>query len=191
MIVFLIEEPSMSPVVKKLMEELWPSGREGLHWQIITYQGKLDLQKNMARKMTGWNYNDPHFIILRDNDGADCFVLKKKLLDLVAETNKPHHVRLVCQHLEAWFLGDLAAVEAAFPQSKATALQERNPYRTPDEAANAEQLLEDLIGNTGKVGHAESIARHLSLYANRSPSFQAFLRLVDELIPLHSAQADV
>lgn len=141
MLVFLTEEQSMTPVLRKLLAELWPAALEGLHWHIIHHQGKADLESNLVEKMRSWNYNSPHFIILRDNDGGDCQALKKRLLDLATSTRKPHHIRIVCQELEAWFLGDLQAVEAAFPTSDATSYQNRNPYRSPDRATNPSQLI--------------------------------------------------
>lgn len=176
----------MSPVLRRLLQDHWPEATEGLHRQIIAHQGKADLESNMARKMGSWNYNSPHFIILRDNDGGDCKALKARLLGLAAPTGKPHHVRIVCQELEAWFLGDLAAVEAAYPESNATSFQHRNPYRSPDHPNNASQLIEDLTKTRGKVTRAEQISLHLDITANRSSSFQVLVRTLDQLIPAHS-----
>lgn len=185
MLVFLTEEPSMSPVLRQLLRELWPAAIEGLHWQIIAHQGKADLESNMAKKMESWNYNSPHFIILRDNDGGNCRRLKQRLLDRVNETNKPHHVRIVCQELEAWFLGDLAAVETAYPHSRATSFQNRTAYRTPDNPSNASQLVENLTGVSAKVGRAEQIAPHLNIEANGSTSFNVLKSTLHQLIPDH------
>lgn len=182
MLVFLTEELSMTPVLHKLLTELWPAASEGLDWQIIAHQGKADLESNMVRKIESWNYNAPHFIILRDNDGGDCLALKNRLLDLVSQTSKPHHIRIVCQELEAWFLGDLKAVEAAYPNSNAASKQNSNPYRTPDMPTNASQLIEQFTGVSTKVGRAEQIAHHLDLSANRSYSFQVLVRTLKTLI---------
>ena len=186
MLVFLTEEQSMTPVLRKLLAGLWPSALEGLHWHIIHHQGKADLESNLVDKMRSWNYNSPHFIILRDNDGGDCQALKNRLLDLATSTSKPHHIRIVCQELEAWFLGDLEAVEAAFPKSDATSYQNRNPYRFPDKPTHPSQLIAELTGTSAKVGRAEEIAPHLNSETNRSPSFQVLRRTLLQLIPSHS-----
>ena len=186
MLVFLTEEASISPVIRKLIHDLWPAAIEGLNWQIVAHQGKADLEANMVKKMKSWNYNSPHFIILRDNDGGDCRVLKQRLLTLVCGTGKPSHIRIVCQELEAWFLGDLAAVEAAYPLSRASAQQNRNPYRTPDVPTNASQLLDVLTGSTAKVGRSEQIAPHLDIHSNLSASFQMLVNLLRNLIPNHT-----
>lgn len=186
MIVFLTEEQSMSSVIKKVMTELCPYASEGFHWQIISHQGKADLETNLVRKMTTWNYNSPHFIILRDNDGGNCRTLKNRILELAAKTNKPHHVRLVCQELEAWFLGDLVAVERAYPDSNASSYATRNPYRTPDHPTNASQLLEELTQTSAKVGRANQIAQFLDLNANTSHSFNVFISTLKTLLPDHT-----
>ena len=186
MLVFLTEESSMSPVLRRVMVELWPDAHEGLDWQIIAHQGKADLEANLERKMRAWNYNTPHFIILRDNDGGDCRALKARLLQRASTSGKPHHVRIVCQELEAWFLGDLAAIEAAYPASLATAQQNRGPFRAPDNPPNAAQLTTQRTGTAAKVGRAALIAPHLDLDANASPSFNLLLSTLRALIPAHS-----
>lgn len=186
MLVFLTEEQSMTPVLRRLLGELWPAAYEGLHWQIIHHQGKADLESNLVDKMRSWNYNSPHFVILRDNDGGDCEALKSRLLALANKTEKPHHIRIVCQELEAWFLGDLAAVQAAYPDSQATERRNRTRYRQPDALTNASQLIEGLTGTLAKVGRAEKIAPHLAIDSNRSPSFQLLTRTLRDLIPAHS-----
>ncbi len=176
----------MTPVLRQLLLELWPDATEGFDWHIIAHQGKADLEANMAKKMESWNYNSPHFIILRDNDGGDCTALKARLRELIEQTGKPHHIRIVCQELEAWFLGDLAAVEAAYPGSKATTLENRNQYRHPDRPFNASQLIDNLTGTFAKVARAEQIAAHLDISSNRSRSFQVLIRTLQQLIPNHS-----
>jgi hypothetical protein len=178
MLVFLTEEPSMTPILRRMMTTLGPDCVEGLDWQVITHQGKADLQKNMVHKMRSWNYNSPYFIILRDNDGGDCKKLKHELLKLAAESGKPFHVRIVCQELEAWFLGDLPAIEAAFPRSNASGFENQSLYRSPDQATNANDLVQQLTGTSAKVGRAESIAPHLNIFTNRSPSFNLLVATI-------------
>lgn len=186
MIVFLTEEQSMTSVIKKVMAELCPNASEGFHWQIISHQGKADLESNLVKKMTSWSYNSPHFIILRDNDGGNCRTLKKRISGRASTTGKPHHVRLVCQELEAWFIGDLPAVEQAYPNSNARSYATRTPYRTPDSPTNASQLIEQITGTRAKVGRAEKIAPHLDLSNNRSHSFNILLSTLKALIPTHT-----
>lgn len=80
-------------------------------------------------------------LIVRDNDGADCRVLKKRLLSLVPVGAPEHRIRLVCQELESWFLGDLEAVASAYPTARRRALFARLGSRDPDDLTNASDLL--------------------------------------------------
>jgi len=183
MIVILSEERSMRDTLVALFARYYPSLLEGVHWQIIYFQGKADLEKNFPHKMRSWSHRSPHFIILRDNDGADCQVIKERLRLRAAPTGKPFHIRLVCQELEAWFLGDLAAVEAAYPSSRATRFQETAKYRNPDNINNASDELSRLTNVTGKTSKASAIARHLDLTRNRSHSIQVLFRTLADFFP--------
>ncbi len=183
MIVILSEERSMRDTLVALFSRYFPSLLEGIDWQVICFQGKADLEKNFSRKMRSWSHRSPHFIILRDNDGADCQRLKQKLHNSASETGKPFHIRLVCQELEAWFLGDLTAVETAYPASQATKFQKSKKYRTPDSLTNASQELSRLTGIQGKTSKASAIAKHLDHSRNHSHSFQVFFRTLQSIFP--------
>lgn len=186
MIVFLAEEASMTAALKQVVPRVWPSGTEGVNWLALHFQGKQDLEKNIRQKMQEWNYGDPHFIILRDQDGGDCQKLKQELLAKCEEGGKPHHVRVVCQELENWLLGDLEAVEAAFPQSKAGKFIDKVKFRNPDKLTNASDELEHLVDFKGKIVRAQSIAGHLNIERCRSHSFGVFISKVKELMSDHS-----
>lgn len=180
----------MEPVLRKMLSDRWPGSIEGSDWIIITHSGKADLQTNLIRKMRSWSFNDPYFIILRDNDGGDCRAIKHDLLNRAEQAGKPHSVRIVCQELEAWFLGDLAAVGAAFPGSKATQRQTKSNARNPDVFPNASQLIEQLTGSAAKVGRAQIIAQHLNISANRSPSFRLLVSTIDSLVSRRNPPVD-
>jgi len=180
MIVVLTEEQSMRVALRTLFEAQWPERLHGVDWHIISFQGKADLERRMAEKMRAWNYADPHFVILRDNDGGDCRALKQKIRADVENGGKPHHIRIVCQELESWFIGDLAAVAAAYPNRSVRA--GAGKYRDPDRLNNAAQELADLVGERGKVGRAERIAQHLQPGRNRSTSFRIAYRTFAELL---------
>jgi len=181
MIVILSEERSMRVTLVPLFARLYPSLVEGIHWQVIHFQGKADLEKNFPRKMEGWSHLSPHLIILRDNDGADCQALKARLTERAAATGKPFHIRIVCQELESWLLGDLAAVEAAYPGSRATTFAGTAKYRDPDKLTNASAELAKLISIPGKISRAHAVAKHLQPEVNRSHSFLVFLRTFQSL----------
>jgi hypothetical protein len=90
--------------LKAIIREDLKDAIEGIDWLIISFQGKADLEKQFPHRIKSWNYNSPHFIILRDNDGGDCLVLKEKLSARARETGKPFSIRIVCQGLESWFI---------------------------------------------------------------------------------------
>ena len=148
---------------------------------LFAFQGKADLQKNFSKKMESWNYNSPHFIILRDNDGGDCKALKERLASAAVETGKPFHVRIVCQELEGWFLGDLNAIDRAYPTSSANQYAGKQKYRNPDSLNNASHLLETMTGVRGKVSRAQNISTYLTIDNNRSASFVVLANTLKKL----------
>lgn len=181
MIVILSEERSMRDTLVPLITRLHPNLVEGIHWQIIHFQGKADLEKNFPRKMAAWSHLSPHFLILRDNDGGDCQSLKTRLSERAATTGKPFHIRIVCQELESWLLGDLNAVETAFPGSRASSFSGKAKFRDPDKLTNASDELARLTSVSGKTSRAHAIAKHLQPEFNRSKSFQVFLSTFNSL----------
>jgi hypothetical protein len=84
--------------------------------------------------------------------------------------------------LEAWFLGDFAAIEAAFQVRHLVGLEARARYRDPDRIANAAQELKRLIPNYQKLRGARSVGQHLDPARNRSRSFQVFVQGLTQLI---------
>lgn len=56
---------------------------------------------------------DSVFLVMRDQDRADCRDVKARLQDLVRATGKQDKtlIRIACHELESFYLGDLEAVE--------------------------------------------------------------------------------
>lgn len=178
MIVLLTEEVSMRVTLETLIRKHRPDLVEGVHWWVLSFNGKTDLEKNIPQKMRRWNFGNPMFVILRDNDGSNCKILKQHLEGLASPIGKPFKVRVVCQELEGWFLGDNQAVTAAYPHcefSNATA-----KYRDPDRMTNASQELEQLTGDSSKVERASLIAPHLEPSRNVSRSFQVLFETLQQ-----------
>ena len=170
----------MKVTVEALMRNHYPHLVEGLDWFVFPFHGKSDLERNILPKMRAWNYGSPEFIILRDADGADCVALKQRLADFATPSARPFKVRIVCQELESWFIGDSDAVAAAYPRCRFS--NETAKYRNPDKLANASQELRDLTCDRSKKGRAERIAHDLDPTRNRSPSFQLFVRTLQQLL---------
>jgi hypothetical protein len=172
MIVVFTEEASMNAALEALIRKQFPELMLGVDWFLIDFNGKSDLEKNFPHRMKRWSYGDPLFVILRDNDGGDCEELKKRLGQAAAAVGKPFKIRVVCQELESWFLGDHQAVEAAYPGCKFS--NDTAKYRDPDRLTNASQELSKLTGDESKIQRASIIAPHLDPPRNVSRSFQVF-----------------
>lgn len=162
----------MNAAIEGLMARHYPEFVKGKDWFLIDFNGKTDLEKGFPSRMKKWNYGEPLFVILRDNDGSDCKLLKQKLTNLALPSGKPFKVRVVCQELESWFLGDSEAVKAAFPRCRFS--NQTAKYRDPDKLTNASDEIAKLTGDFSKVGRAELIAPHLEPARNVSRSFKVF-----------------
>lgn len=149
----------------------------------MPHNGKSDLEASVPRKLRAWNVPEDRFIIMRDNDGGDCIVHKQRLLQLAAV--KPAGqvlVRIVCQELEGWFLGDLEAVKAAYPVAARNIIATHRKFPDPDKMTNAAQELSQLTEVPGKVGRAKAISGHMDVEANLSHSFQVFVTGLKRLV---------
>ncbi len=143
---------------------------------LIPHNGKRDLDRSVPRKLRAWRAPGASFVIVRDCDSADCRRVKNDLRELcVAAGRTDALIRIVCPHLEAWFLGDLAAVAAAFEAKKVIRERDRAKFRDPDGLANASDELRRLIPAYQKLSGARAIAAHMDVEANRSASFRAFV----------------
>jgi Domain of unknown function (DUF4276) len=184
-IVFLTEEPSMSETLRAVLPRLFPHWVEDQHWLVLTHRGKTALEASIPKKLAHWHRPADRFVILRDNDGSNCKRLKARLCDLAsARPASEVLVRIVCQELESWFLGDLAAVRAAYGRLPLQARQDSRTFRDPDRLTNAADELEKLTGIPGKVARAATIAPHLQTdpTRNQSASFGVFITGLQRLV---------
>ncbi len=172
-LVFMLEERSMKEALGVLLPGLLPPEVSHI---LIPHNGKNDLDKSVPRKLRAWRAPGVSFVIVRDCDSANCRDVKKKLVAMCEEAGRPDSlVRIVCPHLEAWFLGDLEAVAAAFEAKKAIQERNRAKFRDPDTLANASDELRRLVPAYQKLSGARAIAAHMDVEANKSASFRAFV----------------
>ena len=127
-------------------------------------------------------------IITRDQDSANCLKLKAEL-DEIAKANCfcPYKIRIVCQELESWFLGDLDAIENAFQRFRSDNYRGKAELRNVD-AINqpSEYLLKILPEFSGarhlpKLEVAEKVSQNMKIDRNRSTSFRHFIQSIREL----------
>ena len=132
LIIFLLEERSMKEVLDVLLPQILP---EDVLFKTIPHSGKSDLQQSIPRKLKAWNTPDTKFVIVQDQDSADCIDLKKRLLELAAPSGREVLVRIACRELEAWYFGDLNAVSQAYGKDLRN-LAGKRKYRVPDLIGN-------------------------------------------------------
>jgi hypothetical protein len=183
-LVFLLEEPSIREVLNIILPKFLPPE---IPFLLIPHEGKRDLERSIPRKLRAWQNPHARFVIVRDKDSADCLSVKQRLTALCEQVGRRDClIRIVCHELEAWFLGDLQAIERAFELKRLSRQAGQEKFRQPDLIANATEELKKLVGSYQKIGGARTIAPYLELERNRSHSFQVFIdgvrRLADEMI---------
>ena len=186
-LVFLLEEPS----AKAMLESLLPRVLQvGTTFRCIPFEGKQDLEKQLARKIRSYQKSEARFIVLRDVDShPDCTKVKQRLLDLCHESGKANKclVRLACKELETFYLADLFAVECALSIPGLARQQKSKKFRVPDDLGSPSVELKTLTkARYEKVAGSRAIGEYLQLENERSPSFRnliaAIRRMENELI---------
>ena len=189
-LVFLLEEPSMKWLLSGLLPRLFPGWIERQHFLLVPHEGKSDLDRSIARKLKAWQIPEDRFVILRDNDNVDCVDLKARFVELCKQCGRPDTlVRLVCQELESWYLGDLLALSNAFqdPKLNSTPLQKR--FIQPDVWQKPAVEVARLIPSFQKGMGAKKRGLSLSLSTNRSASYQAFVSGLQKVTGLQAASS--
>lgn len=174
-IVFLLEEPSMKILLLGLLPRLFPGWIEHEHFVCIPHEGKSDLDKSIPTKLKAWRFPGDRFVIVRDNDNAECVDLKTRLRKVCEASGRPDClVRLVCQELESWYIGDIEALALAFdPKLDTPALRKR--FAEPDIWQKPSKELERLIPAFQKGSGARIMSQHLRDTGNHSHSFNVFV----------------
>ena len=174
-LVFLLEERSIQEMLKGLLPRVLPSD---IGVRYIVFEGKHDMEQQVVRKLRSWRYPDSVFVVLRDQDGEDCRIAKKKLSTKCSEAGKPGVlVRIVCRELESWYFGDLTAVEKALHTSGLARYGRKKQYRVPDEIRHPAAELSKITNDRyQKIAGSRAIGRELSPDDNKSISFSVFLR---------------
>lgn len=171
-LVFLLEEESARAMLTTLLPRLLPDDWAS---RLIAFEGKQDLHKQLIRKIRGYQNPEARFIVLRDQDShPDCKALKNELLALCDETGRRAQclVRLACRELEAFYLGDLAAVERALKLDGLARQQGQRRLREPDRLESPSQELRKLTRQRyEKVAGSRALGRELDLNNTRSASF--------------------
>ena len=192
---FLLEEPSAEALLTGLLPRLLPPG---VSWKFHLFQGKPDLLKQLESRLKGyreWLPENHRIVVLVDEDREDCKELKAKLeraaknagfVTKTAVGTTGRFVvlnRIAVEEIEAWMIGDSAALKAAFPRLPAS-FDTKAKYRSPDViTGGTAEALERLLQKSGyykagmpKIEVARMVGSLLNPRLNKSPSFQAFAK---------------
>lgn len=181
-VVFLLEEPSMKTFLEGFLPRLIPDWRNEVDFLCIPHRGKSDLDRSINIKLKAWREPGVRFVILRDNDGADCRELKNRLRAVCSACGRPETlIRLVCQELESRNLGDPEALRQAYPQARVDPATLQRRYQNPDLRRKPSDDIARLIPTFQKHDGARRPSEHLSAEHNRSHSFQVFVAAVRRL----------
>lgn len=208
---FLIEDKSTEKLVCHVMDKLKVCySDKDIDYDTKAFGGIGHLPKKgtaMERK-TGQLLNDlPMFlrafdkklrnlpgaviIVVLDNDKRDPAEFQKQLKSLSVQNMvlTDHAFCVAVKEMEAWLLGDITAIEKAYPNVKKNAMKDY----VQDEIGDTWEILANMIypggvnklqkkaaGSYGLIGEmksewADRIGKMLELDQNISPSFQAFL----------------
>ncbi len=180
-LVFLLEEPSAEALLNVLVPKLLPAG---VTHRCLVFQGKQDLERRLIHRLRGYRNPEARFIVLRDQDAADCRVVKERLQERCREAGRPDAlVRIVCHELESWYLADLAAVEQGLGISSLRRRQGEAKYRFPDALPSPKRELMRLTDDRyQEIGGSRAIAPYLDTANTRSQSFAVFLAGIRNII---------
>jgi hypothetical protein len=178
-LVFFLEEESAKALLEQVFPRLAPPGSH-VRPRFIVFEGKQDLEKQLLKKLRGYLNPRARFIVMRDQDQTDCRKTKRVLADLCARAGRPQTiVRIACRELEAFYLGDLLAVESGLGIRGLAGRQNKAKFRDPDRLAFPSRELEKLTGNRyQRVAGSRAIAPHLDLQAPRSKSFHHLIQAI-------------
>lgn len=181
-IIFLLEEPSMKILIEGLLPRLLPGMQVGEHFLCIKHEGKSDLDASIPRKLQAWRNPGDRFVILRDNDGANCTALKARFSKMCVENGRPDTlIRFVCQELESWYIGDLQALAEAFEEGRLNSSSLRKRFVDPDSWHKPSAELSRIMPSFQKGAAARAMAQTLDGARNRSTSFQFFVSGIRKL----------
>ena len=170
--------------MKTFLDNFLPRVFPELSFVCIEHEGKNNLEANIQRRLRAWREPGARFVIVRDNDGSDCIALKQRLRGLCQGTGHDDAlIRIVCQELEAWYLGQPDTMADAFDNERLRRIGNQARYRDPDAISQPSTAIQRLVPRFHKVDDARRMAAHLTREGNHSHSFNVFMEGIAGLFP--------
>ncbi|TAE49129.1 MAG: DUF4276 family protein [Cytophagales bacterium] len=94
-------------------------------------------------------------------------------------------IRIVCRELESWYLGDMQAIQQAYPSFKLDKYTNKKKFREPDIMNNAAEEIEKILPEFKKINSAKLISQYLDVVnglknKNKSESYKQFIKGVQK-----------
>ncbi len=206
---FCIEDQSGEIFLNQMIPKLIQ--RSDVTWRVHSYKGigripakqtsasaiKARMLLDNLPKIIGGMAKTPWvdvLIVILDSDEADCIKLKQDLVDIGRATAPDFNVffRIAVEEMEAWYLGDLAAIRSSYPGAREAVLQSY----VQDSICGTWERLADAVEAKGAAGlkaagwpapgiakcqWAQSITPMMDPCVNQSPSFIIFRNKIMEL----------
>lgn len=158
-----------------------------------------DLPKRMrAIQSTHYGRTDVAIFVVLDNDKRDTAVFEQQLKQTADRANisMDHVFCIAIEEMEAWLLGDRAAMQRAYPEV-ADRIATKSTGYVQDSICGTWEILADVLTKGGissfrkknpssvDVGRSKSewannIGCRMNIRCNNSPSFQRFLQELDK-----------
>ncbi|UWQ37734.1 DUF4276 family protein [Leisingera aquaemixtae] len=177
-LIVFTEEPSMKEAIEQILVKC---GVKKGSFRVVKFDGVGELIKALPRQLDALDDPAYKFLILRDNDNSDCLGHKREIQNIVnkAGRNANTKIRIVCQMLESWFIGDTKALEASKHFKKP--LPKRLKSCDPDSLENPKKELKKLRDGYSEIKGAKAIAPLLTVTNNRSASFRSTVAAIKNL----------
>ncbi len=144
--------------------------------------GHSDLTRQLYTLMRAWRKPRTRFLVLCDQDSADCVERKQELIAQVPCSRRNDvTVRIVCTELEGWYLADRTALREALPQFPQRAPPPPELRGPPDSIQRPASRIRRYAPFSKRDLAREMGRRMLPNRGSASSSFNLFIRTLDEL----------
>ena len=200
----LVEDKSASIAIGYMLEKILGPNNTRHSWRVIPYKGLGRIPKGLGKTSANkrilldrlpmllrgygrWpDSSRCSVVVVVDADYRDCVEFKQELLDVLTQCQpRPRTLfRIAIEESEAWLLGDKRAVLAAYPKARRAVLDAYvqdsvcGTWEVLGAAVSSKRERSDLLSwpqsGIAKCRWAETIAPHMDVDENASPSFRAF-----------------